>query len=67
VTSSFSDLSGTDEMRRERESNAGERLVHMGIMPCSILIDQIMSKQSAEMSKNETTMVEDGGAPTQGS
>jgi hypothetical protein len=79
VTSLFGDSPDTSSMRREGESNAGEKLVHVGMMPCSILIDQIMPgrsaeeskqsaeelEQSAEVSKNEMAEVEDSGAPTQ--
>jgi hypothetical protein len=40
----FGDSPDIGIMRREGESSAGERLVHVGIMSCLILIDQMMSK-----------------------
>jgi hypothetical protein len=51
VTSPFSDSSDTGSMRQEGRSNVGEMLVHVGMMSCSILIDQIVLGQSTEVQK----------------
>jgi hypothetical protein len=48
VTSLFGDSPDTNSMRREGESSDGERLVYVGMMPCSILIDQMILRRSAE-------------------
>jgi hypothetical protein len=48
VTSPFGYSFDTDNMRQEGESSADERLVHMGMMSCPILIDQMMLGRSAE-------------------
>jgi hypothetical protein len=40
----FGDSPYIGSMRQEGESSAGERLVHVGIMSCLILIDQMMSE-----------------------
>jgi hypothetical protein len=80
VISPFDDPSDTSSMRREGESSTCERLVHVGMIHCPILIDQMMPERSVEMleqpievleqsvevSENEMIVVEDGGASTQG-
>jgi hypothetical protein len=38
----FDVSSDTGGMRREEESSACERLIHVGMMSCPILIDQMM-------------------------
>jgi hypothetical protein len=45
-------------MRREEESSAGERLVHVRMMPCSILIDQMILGRSTEESERSVEMLE---------
>jgi hypothetical protein len=58
VTSPFGDSLDTGSMRREGESSAGERLVHVGMMLCPILIDQMMSGRSAEEPKRSDEVLE---------
>jgi hypothetical protein len=49
VISSFDDSSNTSSMRREGESSADERLVHVEMIPYFISIDQMMPlRQSVE-------------------
>jgi hypothetical protein len=72
VTSPFDNSPDTDSMRREGESSSGERLVHVGMASCPILIDQMILGRSAEVPESsvevleyKTVVVEDGGASTQ--
>jgi hypothetical protein len=57
VTSSFGDSPDTGSMRREGESSAGERLVHVEMMPYSILIDQMIPGRSAEEPKRSAKVL----------
>jgi len=52
VTSPFGDSPDTSSMRREGESSDGERLVHVGMMPCPVLREESAEEHETHWSKS---------------